>query len=177
MEYLLIAIAALLTVAIALLIVLLVRQTRLNRDQEQHNRQITDYLKNFGYDVFDELDAQKDANTAAMQQVGDRINAAMAHMAQSQTALLESMQRQLLLSTRNQEERIGQMSTSVNETLAQLDARMEQVRRAIAEGLEALRQENARQLNEMRRSVDERLTQSLDKKLNESFALVSQRPE
>lgn len=177
MEYLLIAIAALLTVVIALLIVLLVRQSKLNRDQEQQNHQFADYLKNFGYDVFDELDAQKDANTAAMQQVGDRINAAMAHMAQSQTALLESMQRQLLLSTRNQEERIGQMSTSVNETLAQLDARMEQVRRAIAEGLEALRQENTRQLNEMRRSVDERLTQSLDKKLNESFALVSQRLE
>ena len=177
MEYFLIAIAALLTVVIALLIVLLVRQSKLNRDQEQQNHQFADYLKNFGYDVFDELDAQKDANTAAMQQVGDRINAAMAHMAQSQTALLESMQRQLLLSTRNQEERIGQMSTSVNETLAQLDARMEQVRRAIAEGLEALRQENTRQLNEMRRSVDERLTQSLDKKLNESFALVSQRLE
>lgn len=177
MEYLLIAIAALLTVVIALLIVLLVRQSKLNRDQEQQNHQFADYLKNFGYDVFDELDAQKDANTAAMQQVGDRLNAAMAHMAQSQTALLESMQRQLLLSTRNQEERIGQMSTSVNETLAQLDARMEQVRRAIAEGLEALRQENTRQLNEMRRSVDERLTQSLDKKLNESFALVSQRLE
>ena len=177
MEYLLIAIAALLTVVIALLIVLLVHQSKLNRDQEQQNHQFADYLKNFGYDVFDELDAQKDANTAAMQQVGDRINAAMAHMTQSQTALLESMQRQLLLSTRNQEERIGQMSTSVNETLAQLDARMEQVRRAIAEGLEALRQENTRQLNEMRRSVDERLTQSLDKKLNESFALVSQRLE
>ena len=177
MEYLLIAITALLTVAIVLLIVLLVRQSKLNRDQEQQNHQFADYLKNFGYDVFDELDAQKDANTAAMQQAGDRINAAMAHMAQSQTALLESMQRQLLLSIRNQEERIGQMSTSVNETLAQLDARMEQVRRAIAEGLEALRQENTRQLNEMRRSVDERLTQSLDKKLNESFALVSQRLE
>ncbi|MBR6667141.1 MAG: DNA recombination protein RmuC [Clostridia bacterium] len=177
MEYLLIAIAALLTVAIALLIVLLVRQSKLNRDQEQQNHQFADYLKNFGYDMFDELDAQRDGNNAAMLQTGERITAAMSHMSQSQTTLLESMQRQLLLSTRNQEERIGQMSTGVNETLAQLDARMEQVRRAIAEGLEALRQENTRQLNEMRRSVDERLTQSLDKKLNESFALVSQRLE
>ena len=55
MEYLLIAIAALLTVVIALLIVLLVRQSKLNRDQEQQNHQFADYLKNFGYDVFDEL--------------------------------------------------------------------------------------------------------------------------
>ncbi len=177
MEYLLIAITALLIVAIVLLIVLLVRQNRLNHDQEQQNRQMADYLKNFGYEVFDELDAQRDANTAAMQQTGERITAAMAHMSQSLTALLESMQRQLLLSTRNQEERVGQMSSSVNETLAQLDARMEQVRRATAEGLDALRQENTRQLTEMRRSMDERLTQSLDKRLNESFALVSQRLE
>ena len=176
-EYLLIAIIALLVVAVTLLIVLMVRQGRLNRDQEQHNRQIADYLKNFGYDVFDELDAQKANNTAALHQTGERITAAMAHMGQSQTTLLESMQRQLLLSTRNQEERVGQMSTGVNETLAQLDARMEQVRRATQEGMENLRQENTRQLSDMRRSMDERLTQSLDKRLNESFALVSQRLE
>ena len=176
-EYLLIAIVALLIVAVTLLIVLLVRQGRLNRDQEQQNRQMTDYLKNFGYDVFDELDAQKANTTAALQQTGERITASMAHMGQTQTTLLESMQRQLLLSTRNQEERVGQMSTSVNETLAQLDARMEQVRRATQEGMENLRQENTRQLTDMRRSMDERLTQSLDKRLNESFALVSQRLE
>ncbi len=176
-EYLLIAIIALLVTAIVLLIVLLVRQSRLNSDQEQHTRQLTDYLKNFGYDVFDELDAQRENNTAAMQQTGERITAAMSHMGQSQTALLESMQRQLLMSSRNQEERIGQMSSGVNETISQLDARMEQVRRATADGLENLRQENSRQLTDMRRSMDERLTQSLDKRLNESFALVSQRLE
>ena len=176
-EYLLIAILALLVAAVVLLIVLLVRQGRLNRDQEQQNRHIADYLKNFGYDVFDELDAQRDANTAALQQTGDRINTAMSQMGQNQTALLESMQRQLLLTTRNQEERIGQLSTGMNETLAQLDGRMEQVRKATADGLENLRQENNRQLNDMRRTVDERLTQSLDKKLNDSFALVSQRLE
>ena len=177
MEYMLIAIIALLVIAVTLLIVLLVRQNHVIRDQEQQNRQIADYLKNFSYDVFDELDAQREGNTTAIQQTGDRITAAMSHMGQSQTALLESMQRQLLLSTRNQEERIGQMSTGVNETLAQLDARMEQVRRATSEGIESLRQENARQLTEMRRTVDDRLTQSLDKRLNESFALVSQRLE
>ena len=80
-------------------------------------------------------------SVAAMQQTGDRINTAMSQMGQNQNALLESMQRQLLLSTRNQEERIGQMSTGVNETLAQLDARMEQVRQATATGMENLRQE------------------------------------
>ncbi len=177
MEYMLIAIIALLAVAVGLLIAVLVRQHGVSKAQDQQNRRISDYLQQFGYEVFDELDAQRAENLSTLQQSGDRISAAMSQMGQGQTALLESMQRQLLLSTRNQEERVGQMSTGVNETLAQLDQRMDQVRRATAEGMENLRQENTRQLSDMRRSMDERLTQSLDKRLNESFALVSQRLE
>ena len=176
-EYLLIAILALLAVTVTLLIVVIVRQRNLTQTQDQQNRRIADYLQQFGYEVFDELDAQRADNLSTLQQTGDRITAAMSHMGQSQTTLLESMQRQLLLSTRNQEERVGQMSTGVNETLAQLDARMEQVRKSTAEGMDNLRQENTRQLSDMRRAMDERLTQSLDKRLNESFALVSQRLE
>ncbi len=177
MEYMLLAVIGLLAAVIGLLIALLVRQQNITKAQDQQNRQISDYLQQFGYEVFDELDAQRAENASTLQQSGDRITAAMSHMGQGQTTLLESMQRQLLMSTRNQEERIGQMSTGVNETLAQLDQRMEQVRKSTAEGMEALRQENTRQLTDMRRSMDERLTQSLDKRLNESFALVSQRLE
>ena len=177
MEYLLLGIIALLVIVLVLLIILLVRQGRLTREQDAQNRKIADYLRQFGYEVFDELDAQRADSLSTLQQTGDRITASMSHMGQNQTTLLESMQRQLLLSTRNQEERVGQMSTGVNETLAALDARMEQVRRATSEGMETLRQENTRQLTDMRRAMDERLTQSLDKKLNESFSLVSQRLE
>ena len=176
-EYLLIAVLALLAVTVTLLIVVIVRQRNLTQTQDQQNRRIADYLQQFGYEVFDELDAQRADNLSTLQQTGDRITAAMSHMGQSQTTLLESMQRQLLLSTRNQEERVGQMSTGVNETLAQLDARMELVRKSTAEGMDNLRQENTRQLTDMRRAMDERLTQSLDKRLNESIALVSQRLE
>ncbi len=177
MEYMLIAVIVLLVVAVALLLVVIVRERNLTAAQEQQNRRISEYLQQFSGDVFDELDAQRADNLSALQQTGDRITASMSHMGQSQTTLLESMQRQVLLSTRTQEERVGQMSTSVNETLAQLDARMEQVRQSSADGMERLRQENARQLTDMRRAMDERLTQSLDKRLNESFALVSQRLE
>ncbi len=176
-DYLLIGAVVLLLTAVALLIAILVRQSRLTREQDQQNRHIADYLQQFGYEVFDELDAQRADNQAALQRTGDSLTASMSHMGQSQTTLLESMQRQLLMSTRNQEERIGHMSAGMNDTLTQLDARMEQVRQATSAGMDAIRQENTRQLTDMRRAMDERLTQSLDKKLNESFALVSQRLE
>lgn len=177
MEYLMIAIIALLAVVVVMQIVLLVRQSSVNARQDQKNQQLSAFLQRFGDDVFDELNAQWNASMEELQRMSDRQSAAQSQLGQNQTALLESMQRQLLLSTRNQEERIGHLNTAINDALTQLDSRMEQVRQATSSGIESLRQENARQLNDMRRSMDERLTQSLDKRLNESFALVSQRLE
>lgn len=176
-EYFMMGGCVLLLIVLVLLIILLIRQGDLSRRLSRQRQQSSDEQRQFSDALFDELDAQRDMAYANSQQLGDRVNAGMAQIGQNQTVLLESMQRQLLLSTRNQEERISQMSASVNETLAQLDARMEQVRQATSGGMETLRQENARQLNEMRRTMDERLTQSLDKRLNDSFALVSQRLE
>lgn len=176
-EYFMMGGCVLLLIVLVLLIILLIRQGDLSRRLSRQRQQSSDELRQLADALFDELDAQRDMAYANSQQLGDRVNAGMAQIGQNQTVLLESMQRQLLLSTRNQEERISQMSASVNETLAQLDVRMEQVRQATSGGMETLRQENARQLNEMRRTMDERLTQSLDKRLNDSFALVSQRLE
>ena len=177
MEYLLLIVIALLTAVLVMQLVLLGRQREVNDRQDKQNRQLSAYLNRFGEDVFAELAAEWDENARQLQEMGDRQTAVQGQLSQAQTTLLESMQRQLLLSTRNQEERIGHLNASVSETLSQLDARMEQVRQATGSGIESLRQENARQLTEMRRSMDERLTQSLDKRLTESFALVSQRLE
>ena len=160
------AAAALMAVAVVLLIVLLARQSRLVREQRQGQHQQSDMLQRMAYDLFDELDHQRDEHAAALSEGNAALLNTLTQLGQSQTAALESMQRQVLLSTRNQEERAGQMSASVAASLSQLDARME-----------ALRQQNDRQLSEMRRTVDEKLTESLDKRLNDSFAQVSHRLE
>lgn len=163
---LVLAAAALMAVAVVLLIVLLARQSRLVREQRQGQHQQSDMLQRMAYDLFDELDHQRDEHAAALSEGNAALLNTLTQLGQSQTAALESMQRQVLLSTRNQEERAGQMSASVAASLSQLDARME-----------ALRQQNDRQLSEMRRTVDEKLTESLDKRLNDSFAQVSRRLE
>ncbi len=59
----------------------------------------------------------------------------------------------------------GQFATML-ETVRQLDGRMAEMRR-----------ENAAQLSEMQRAVDQRLADSLDRRLGESFELVSRRLE
>lgn len=163
----------LLTVAIALtalcaalLSALLIRQGRLLRAQRAEQRRQEQLLQQLGDDLFNELARQGDDQAARLNGAGDRLLSILTQTAQSQSALLESMQRQVLLSTRNQEERAGQSAAAMTASLTRLDAQMD-----------ALRQTNAQQLLEVRRTVDEKLTQSLDKRLNDSFALVSQRLE
>ena len=127
---------------------LLVRQASLTHRQENAGLKQEHDLAVLGNQLLDELDAQRDDSVSALQSANQNLLATMSQMGQNQTTLLESMQRQVLLSTRNQEEKIT-----------------------------ALRLENERQLDEMRRTVDQRLSESLDKKLDASFAQVSERLE
>jgi DNA recombination protein RmuC len=57
------------------------------------------------------------------------------------------------------------------------DRRLEGVREAVEERLKALQEDNAKQLEQMRATVDEKLQGTLEKRLGESFKLVSERLE
>ena len=131
-----------------LLVILLVRQSSAIHRQALSDTQRENDLYSLGNQLLDELDAQRDQTMDSLYQGNQTLMTTLSQITQGQTSLLESMQRQILLSTRNQEEKIS-----------------------------ALRLENERQLAEMRKTVDERLSESLDKKLDASFAQVSQRLE
>ena len=139
---------SLLLACLVLLVILLVRQASLSHQQEKEGMRQEHSLTVLGNQLLDSLDAQHDGMVESLQNTNQHLLSTMSQMGQNQTSLLESMQRQVLLSTRNQEEKIN-----------------------------TLRLENERQLGEMRRTVDQRLSESLDKKLDSSFAQVSQRLE
>jgi DNA recombination protein RmuC len=138
----------LLLACLVLLVILLVRQASMSHQQEKEGMRQEHSLTVLGNQLLDSLDAQHDGMVESLQNTNQHLLSTMSQMGQNQTSLLESMQRQVLLSTRNQEEKIN-----------------------------TLRLENERQLGEMRRTVDQRLSESLDKKLDSSFAQVSQRLE
>jgi Uncharacterized protein conserved in bacteria len=140
--------ALLLMLCLVLLIILLVRQSALEHRQERDRLTQEHGLVNLGNRLLDELDSQHDESSRSLYEANQSLMNTLSQMGQGQSTLLESMQRQVLLSTRNQEEKIND-----------------------------LRLENERQLSEMRRTVDERLSESLDKKLDQSFAQVSERLE
>ena len=138
----------LLVLCLLLLIILLIRQSALDHRQERDRLTQEHGLVNLGNRLLDELDAQHDEAAKSLYEANQSLMTTLSQMGQGQSTLLESMQRQVLLSTRNQEEKIN-----------------------------ALRLENERQLTEMRKTVDDRLSESLDRKLDQSFAQVSERLE
>ena len=121
-------------------------------------------------ELLDALEQERDDHQRALRALNENLMHSLSTLGQSQSALLESMQRQVMLSARNQEERFSQMSESTARGL-------ENLRTSLQSQLTTLRQENDQQLSAIRRTVDEQLTQHLDKRLNASFAQVSARLE
>ena len=81
-----------------------------------------------------------------------------------------------------------QLRKSLGESIAQFDERfaafslqnaqaLAEIRAGVERSIKALQEDNAKQLDRMRETVDEKLQKTLDERLNQSFAVVSERLE
>ena len=167
----------LLILCIGLLIWLLARQNAVLHHQEDSLLRQEHELSNLGNQLLDELDAQQDATEGSLYQANQNLMTTLSQIGQSQSSLLESMQRQVLLSTRNQGDGIGRVRSDLSNSLSRLDTQLDQLRESTQHALSSMRIENERQLTEMRKTVDEKLSENLEKQLNTSFSQVSERLE
>ena len=76
-----------------------------------------------------------------------------------------------------QSEKLAQMDARLNTFSLENEQKLENIRRTMEKGLDDIRADNARQLQEMRTTVDEKLQNTLEEKMNRSFALVNERLE
>lgn len=75
------------------------------------------------------------------------------------------------------EQRVKSVESMVDKKLQQNDQRLEMMRQTLEGGMNRLSSENNFKLEEMRKTVDEKLHETLDKRLNDSFTQVSKRLE
>lgn len=101
----------------------------------------------------------REEGMAAVQTLGDGLLKRMSELATLQKGQLEIFADQL------------KHLTETN------DSRMEQLRLTLQNRLQAIQEDNAKQLEQMRVTVDEKLHDTLEKRLGESFKLVSDRLE
>lgn len=121
-------------------------------------------------ELLDAMDAQQANQQMALRALSDSLIQSVQVMGQGQTELLASIQRQVMNADNHQETRFAQMNDATTRTL-------EQLRTSMVGQFTQLRQENNTQLNTIRHTVNEQLTENLDKRLNASFAQVSERLE
>lgn len=125
------------------------RTERAVRDEVAHNRE----------EQAKAAREQRQEAADGLRAFGESVTARLIEMAAAQERQLETMTR-----------RLAQLSEA-NET------RLEAVRQTLDGRLQSMQSDNAKQLDLMRQTVDEKLQGTLEKRLGESFRLVSERLE
>lgn len=80
-------------------------------------------------------------------------------------------------SSKVQQEHLSSFSTQLNDLRESNNRALEQIRSTLDKRVKQLQEENEKKLEEMRKTVDEKLQGTLEKRLGESFKLVSERLE
>ena len=75
------------------------------------------------------------------------------------------------------ESSLEKLQARQTDNVMQTEQKLDQMRRSLSESLERMQTGNQAQLDSIRKTVDEKLQETLDRKLNDSFQLVSQRLE
>lgn len=138
---------------------------------------------------------QRDSLHGNLRDVQDSVIGMLGEISRTQQMQLDSFVGQLRVLQATNEERMERLRGDVDAKLGQVDQqakqtadmldrklaiheqRMEQIRDALAEGMQRLQDGNAKKLDEIRVTVGEKLDSTLDKRLNDSFKLVSERLE
>ncbi|MEA4897090.1 DNA recombination protein RmuC [Bacillota bacterium Meth-B3] len=110
--------------------------------------------------------AQLDAFAAQLRDMGRVDEARMAHLQRGVEERLQSY-----------EERIDRIGGALDDKLERNEYRLERMRETVEQRMVSLQDANDKRLTQMQLAVDERLHQTLDKRLGESFNLVSERLE
>ncbi len=166
-----------------LAVVLLIRQRRqarrVQRRIDQHERTMTDTLAELR-----RMTVTREEYAAQWQAISQQISTESHELHRSQEARFDAAEARAERSALAQDARGSRLSQTVEQKLnvlaaqanaqqAQQASQLNEMRTVLDRNVNALREENSRKLDEMRQVVDEKLHQTLEKRLTESFRLVS----
>ena len=184
-EVLPIATVVLAAIAVVLLLVLALRRTpdpapaldelaRLNQAQLQQQRELREETASQARENRLEL-------SASLAELGRNLTHQMGTIAGVQNNQIDAFAQQLTKLTEANEQRLGALRESNEQRLNALregiELRLEALRETLERQLRQMQGDNAAKLEEMRRTVDEKLHATLEQRLGASFKQVSDRLE
>lgn len=131
----------------------------LQTQQERTDRLLRDEISNFRIEMQTQARGERTEFTESLKTFGDSVQARMSEIAGLQCGQMDSFVAQLSLLTTSNEQK------------------MDAVRCIVDEKLGKIQEDNARQLDRMRETVNEKLQSTLEKRLGDSFRQVSERLE
>ncbi|MDD3110434.1 MAG: DNA recombination protein RmuC [Eubacteriales bacterium] len=159
---------------LVILIVLAVRQKRQNdialKISQRSEGVLSEYMERLIRDTESRLTANANYDQSALQ-------SALRAQEASSAARLNRMDQRLDSALTAQEGRLKHLDEVLNVRLGQNDQKVGEIRDTLFSALTQMRQDNAEKLEEMRKTVDENLHQTLSRRLGESFSLVNERLE
>ncbi len=168
------ALAALLLLVFVLLVIVLVKQIKLSRLAEllqaRSEETVTSYIER----LTQETELRRD--NAAARDLSLLQNLVL-DSRQSTASRVDALGMRVDQSGLSQEDRLRNISKVLDERLSVNDQKVERMRETLYQGVTKMQQENALKLDEMRKTVDENLHNTLNKRLGESFQQVSERLE
>ena len=120
---------------------------------------------------------QRDVLIQNLQQLNESLITTFSHINRSQSEQVNAVIRQSYDNAQAFEQRQQAMQRIVDDSLQRNDLRLEAFRKTMDENMRLMRDENAKKLSEMRATVDEKLNETLEKRLSSSFSQVSERLE
>ena len=102
----------------------------------------------------------------------DEVRVLRGDMAQQSHLTIQTLEQRIGFFAEQQTRQNEQSEARLRETLAATEQRQAQLERTVAASLERIRSDNEQRLEQMRQTVDERLTSTLSKRLDASFEQV-----
>lgn len=172
--FLLLIACALLVFCSALLLIVLrrlnIHAQALERSQKQTENEVVDHLSRTASLLENRLREEISRAEAAL-------TASQAENTRDLMQQLNALSQRFDLHSQSQEARLHRMAATLDDKLTANDQRTEKLRESLAAGMQKLQQENAEKLEKMRQTVDEKLHETLNRRLGESFSLVNERLE
>ncbi len=131
---------------------------------------VDDRLRLVQEDSGKKLDQMRDESATSTRQLREELNAAFKAANDTVVQTMSAMRD-------GQKQEMDLLGTQLGKLTASNEAKLEALRVTVEEKLRQLQEDNANRLEQMRATVDEKLQGTLEKRLGESFALVSERLE
>lgn len=170
MDYILLV---LLLVAIALLCILLAKQSK-QRGDHTLKQELSQNIEKSGRDTVDfigqQLQLQNNNQTNTQRQLAEAESARFKDFSENTQSTIHTLRKAV-------NESADRLSKGFEQFQASNDKSLKEIRETLERQVSAMQQSNEKKLDEMRATVDEKLQKTLEARINESFKLVSERLE